>query len=60
MVAEPRERVSSRLDAAATRKVPKAEKESCMNELRHKLVGPQLEGANEPSHHLLGSARSCG
>ena len=53
VVAELREQVSSSLDSATIRKVPEAERESRMNELRHKLVGLQLEGANEPSHHLL-------
>ena len=51
--AELREQVTSNLDAATVRKVPEAEREARMSELRRKLVGLQLEGANEPSHHLL-------
>ena len=51
--AELREQVTSNLDAATVRKVPEAEREARMAELRRRLVGLQLEGANEPSHHLL-------
>ena len=51
--AELREQVTSSLDASTVRKVPEAERESRMAELRRKLVGLQLEGTNEPSHHLL-------
>ena len=51
--AELREQVTSSLDAATVRKVPEAEREARMSELRRRLVGLQLEGANEPSHHLL-------
>ncbi|CAE7516994.1 unnamed protein product [Symbiodinium microadriaticum] len=51
--AELREQVTSNLDAATVRKVPEAEREARMSELRRRLVGLQLEGANEPSHHLL-------
>ena len=53
VVAELREQVTSSLDSSTIRKVPEAEREARMNELRRKLVGLQLEGANEPSHHLL-------
>ena len=51
---ELRERVTSNWDTTVrVCRVPGAERESSMSDLKRQLLGLQSDGSNEPSHHLL-------
>ena len=43
-------------EAISARKVPQAERESRLSNLRRRLTGVLIEGHSEPSHHLLDQA----